>query len=100
MRLPEINAILPATLPGKLLLASTLLTLAVGGALATGVFSLPYAGNQNGHPISSGSTGSGHYSGVPSPTAGAGLPIIVLGMGAYWFVRRYRRRSDSSPTAG
>ena len=92
--------LLPATLPGKLLLAATLITLAVGGSWAAGAFSPPYAGNQNGHHTISGSTGSGHYSGVPSPTAGAGFPIIVLGMGAYWFVRRYRRRSDSSPTAG
>jgi len=91
--------LLPATLPGKLLLAATLVTLAVGGSWATGVFSPPYTGNQNGHHIISGSKGGGHYSGVPSPAAGAGLPIIVFGVGAYWLVRRHRRKSDNNPTA-
>jgi hypothetical protein len=30
--------------------------------------------------------------GVPGPIAGAGLfPIAIIGYGAYWLVRRYRR---------
>jgi hypothetical protein len=28
---------------------------------------------------------------VPGPLAGAGLPIIAVGYGAYWLVRRLRR---------
>jgi hypothetical protein len=32
-----------------------------------------------------------HYSGVPGPLAGAGLPILAVGCCAYWLVRRYRR---------
>lgn len=31
--------------------------------------------------------------GVPGPIVGAGLPILALGYGAYWLVRRYRRKS-------
>ena len=30
----------------------------------------------------------GHYSGVPGPIAGAGLPILAGGYGIYWLIRR------------
>jgi uncharacterized membrane protein len=32
----------------------------------------------------------------PGPIAGAGLPILAVGYGAYWLVRRYRRKSDKA----
>ena len=38
--------------------------------------------------------GSTH--GVPGPLVGAGLPVIAVGYGAYWLVRRYRRKSDAA----
>ena len=34
------------------------------------------------------------YRGAPGPIAGAGLPILAVGYGVYWLVRR-RRNSKS-----
>ena len=36
------------------------------------------------------------FRGAPGPIAGAGLPILAVGYGAYWLVRRYRRKSDKA----
>jgi hypothetical protein len=36
----------------------------------------------------------GGVHGVPGPLAGAGLPVIAVGLGAYWLVRRHRRKSS------
>ena len=35
-----------------------------------------------------------HYRGAPGPIAGAGLPVLAVGYGVYWLVRRHRRKSD------
>ena len=52
-----------------------------------------------GHHDSAGegrpSTGGVH--GAPGPVAGAGLPIVAIGYGVYWLVRR-RRQAKSNPT--
>ena len=40
--------------------------------------------------------GHNKVQGAPGPIAGAGLPILAVGYGAYWLVRRYRRKSDKS----
>jgi hypothetical protein len=36
----------------------------------------------------------GHYGAIPGPIAGAGLPILAVGYGAYWLIRRYRRKPN------
>jgi hypothetical protein len=33
---------------------------------------------------------------VPGPIVGAGLPIVAVGYGAYWLVRRFRRKVNNS----
>jgi hypothetical protein len=40
-------------------------------------------------------SGGGSTHGVPGPLVGAGFPVIAIGYGAYWFVRRYRRKSEA-----
>jgi hypothetical protein len=35
-----------------------------------------------------------HYRGAPGPIAGAGLPILAVGYGVYWVIRRRRKKTD------
>jgi hypothetical protein len=37
---------------------------------------------------------AGQIRAVPGPVAGAGLPILAIGFGAYWLVKRFRRKPD------
>jgi hypothetical protein len=37
--------------------------------------------------------GNGNVHGAPGPIAGAGLPILAVGYGVYWLIKR-RRKSD------
>jgi hypothetical protein len=77
----------------KLLVASAVLAALCVPALA---------GNQNGQGGNGqggngqGGNGQGGVHGAPGPIAGAGLPILAVGYGAYWLVRRYRRKSDNA----
>jgi hypothetical protein len=36
----------------------------------------------------------GGIHGAPGPIAGAGLPVIAVGYGAYWFLKRRRRKPE------
>ena len=35
-----------------------------------------------------------NVSGAPGPIAGAGLPIVAVGYGVYWLLRRRRKATD------
>ena len=72
----------------KLIMASAFLAALCLPALACGGPGNPCQGNQ-------GNQGGNHH-GVPGPLVGAGLPFLAVGYGAYWLVRRYRRKSDAA----
>jgi hypothetical protein len=36
----------------------------------------------------------GGVRGAPGPLVGAGLPVLVVGYGAYWLIKRRRRKPD------
>jgi hypothetical protein len=35
-----------------------------------------------------------HVHAAPGPIAGAGLPVLALGYGIYWLVKRRRRKAE------
>jgi hypothetical protein len=56
-------------------------------------------GNGNGNGGGNGSNGNGNgnghnISGAPGPIAGAGLPVLAIGYGVYWLVKRRRKAND------
>ena len=46
-----------------------------------------------GTPCIGNCNGNGNVHGAPGPIAGAGLPILAVGYGVYWLIKR-RRKSD------
>lgn len=64
-------------------------------ALTLAVTTVPsaWACNGNGNcPNAPGQNKPDHVSGAPGPIAGAGLPILAIGYGVYWLIRRRRTR--------
>jgi hypothetical protein len=50
------------------------------------------AQNQNGQGQNNNNQGGNNYRGAPGPIAGAGLPVIAVGFGVYWLIKRRRRK--------
>ena len=77
-------------------LASVLAMLAVP-ALTTEVAVAACSGSYDsfGFPCGGGggsNGGGGSYQGAPGPLLAGGLPFLAVAGGAYWAVRRYRRK--------
>ena len=81
--------------PMSLLLKTILVALAMSGVATTGyVFYQANISSDNwiyegGKPTN---WKDGGVHGAPGPIAGAGLPVLVVGYGVYWVVRRQRRK--------
>jgi hypothetical protein len=69
--------------------------------LLIGVTSVPvgyvfYSASLSSQPLvyqGNGQWADGGRQGAPGPLVGAGLPLLVIGGGGYWVVRRYRRKA-------
>ena len=57
------------------------------------VGSAPQAFACNGNGNCPNAPGQNKYSGAPGPIAGAGLPVLAIGYGVYWLIKR-RRKTD------
>jgi hypothetical protein len=61
--------------------------------------SADFASANNGNHYGKNGNNGNHYgnnksvSGAPGPIAGAGLPMLAVGFGVYWLIRR-RRKGD------
>ena len=51
-------------------------------------------GNEHGHGHGHGNgNANGHVKGAPGPLVGTGLPVLLIGGGIYWLVRRRREQA-------
>jgi hypothetical protein len=82
-----------------------LMTLLMGFFAASGGYfayeALRINSDEKGHHDSSsgGPSSGGGIHGAPGPVAGAGLPVVAVGYGVYWLVRRRRQASSKQPQA-
>ena len=63
------------------------LTVAFAFLAALSLPALADRDNGNGNKNGWNNPNNPHYHGAPGPIAGAGLPILAVGYGAYWLVR-------------
>jgi hypothetical protein len=68
-------------------------TFALTTALVLALIDAASADNGNHFGNDKGNNGNhfGQVRGAPGPLAGAGLPVILVGAGVYWLVRRKKR---------
>jgi MYXO-CTERM domain-containing protein len=60
--------------------------------IASTILVLPaFAQNQGGNNQGGNNNNQGGHHGAPGPVAGAGLPVLAVGFGVYWLIRRRRK---------
>jgi hypothetical protein len=64
---------------------------ALGGAVVFGTPNLANAENCDGNCNEQGNKPA---RGAPGPIAGAGLPVLAVGYGVYWLIKRRRRKAE------
>jgi LPXTG-motif cell wall-anchored protein len=59
--------------------------------------SVPALAGQNGQGQNNNNQGQngGNYKGAPGPLVGAGLPVLLIGGGIYWLVRRRKKQAGT-----
>ena len=70
-------------------LALVAILFALTGAVVLSTPNLAYAQQRNPSPSTSTVT---RY--APVPIAGAGLPVLAVGYGVYWLIKRRRRKAE------
>jgi hypothetical protein len=68
-----------------------LLAAALSGTLMLAPVSAPAC---NGNGNCENAPGHNKFQGAPGPVVGAGLPVLAVGYGVYWLVKRRRRRNE------
>jgi hypothetical protein len=75
----------------KIIFFVALITMAAQFPLGTSALADDHDRSWGGDRDHHGDRGGGSVHGAPGPIAGAGLPILAVGYGVYWLIRRRRK---------